>query len=161
MLTDATRTALRQSYLLAFDNFTTRRSEVAEVLGVDKKKASSLLNKLRAAGLIDSYDVNDASQGSGRRGAYAEVEWQCFETYDSISREEAEKLFDKAFPVADAEATKPRRAGRKPAAAKNADHVANRLGLDLTALTDDDFTQLAAAIRTEGKRRRAAARRAR
>jgi hypothetical protein len=62
---------------------------------------------------------------------------------------------------ADAEVAKPRRAGRKPAAAKDPDHIANRVGLDLTALTDDDFAQLAAAIRTEGKRRRAAARRAR
>jgi hypothetical protein len=95
----AKRAQLRAAYLHTFDVFATDRSEVADTLGVSKHVASSLLGKLEDSSLVCSTDVNDDAQGSNRRGQYKELTWQCWDTYDSSTREEAEARFDAAFPA--------------------------------------------------------------
>lgn len=92
---------LRAAYLYIFDSFATGRTEVAEELGVSKATASKLLNELRTLGLVDGVDVNDESQGRARKGAYSEIAWQAWQTYDSIDRPEAERLFNAAIAPAD------------------------------------------------------------
>jgi hypothetical protein len=88
---------MRAAYLHTFDIFATDRSEVAGALGVSKEVASNLLHGLESKGLVCSTDVNDDAQGWNRRGQYKELTWQCWETYDNSTREEAEARFDAAF----------------------------------------------------------------
>lgn len=106
-MTSDRRNLLLAAYLTAFDNFATDRSEIASTpefvaAEADEKKrkalASRVLKELEAQSLVCSTDVNEESQGSGRRGAYKELTWQCWQTYDSISREEAIALFNQRFP---------------------------------------------------------------
>lgn len=99
-ISPARRAQLRDVYLLAFDNFSTDRTEVANaVFDGNRTRAANALRTLAEVGLIDSYDVNDAAQGNARRGQYAELTWQCNDTYDSITRDEAVAKFDSTFPT--------------------------------------------------------------
>ena len=99
-------TDLYAAYMIAFDEFATDRTAVAnEVFDGDKAKASRALNRLRTDGLIASTDVNENAQGSNREGAYSEIVWQCYQTYDSVSREEATAIFDAKYGTTNGEPT--------------------------------------------------------
>lgn len=99
-ISPARREQLRATYLLAFDNFSTDRTEVANaVFDGNRTRAANALRTLAEVGLMDSTDVNDAAQGNARRGQFAELAWQATPTYDFITRDEAVAMFDSTFPT--------------------------------------------------------------
>jgi hypothetical protein len=80
---------LRIAFLMAYDNFSTGPDEVAAELQVSRGEARRLLEALVEKGIACDTVVNGA-----------ERVWQCNETYDSVEREEAERIFDEAYGVA-------------------------------------------------------------
>jgi DNA-binding transcriptional regulator GbsR (MarR family) len=92
------RETLRNVYGVVYDNFAVSKSEIASDLGIDKRNVSLALEHLEGAGLVTSTDVNDEAQGAARRGQFKELVWQCWKTYDSVSKEESEATFAEAFP---------------------------------------------------------------
>lgn len=87
---------LRETYLHVFDSFATTPTEVAaEVDGVNNVRfARELLGTLVTAGLV--------AEGEGDEGAV----WQTYpDTYDSINRDEAERLIDTFLNTASKENT--------------------------------------------------------
>jgi hypothetical protein len=108
------RPALRAAYLKAFDNFATDPSEVGE-------NGAALLARLERDGLVTRQDVNGA-----------EIVWQCFETYDSISRTTAIRRFDKVYPKGQpVETIEPAKTGRK--GATGAKYTEAQFGLGFAA----------------------------
>lgn len=85
----ARREMLRTAYLKAFDDFATDAPEVAEVLGIEPAAATRLFRELERNGLTCGTHVNGSRK----------LTWQATETYDSLSREEAEARFDAVYPV--------------------------------------------------------------
>lgn len=96
-----TRDQLKAAYLLAYDNFATDATEVADHLyksglldesepnlAQDRKSTTAVLRKLERSGLLCGERVNGEKT----------LTWQCYETYDYISREEALELFNSKFP---------------------------------------------------------------
>jgi hypothetical protein len=99
------RDQLKAVYLLAFDNFATTASEVAENLGIPTKEAHVLLREMENS-LLASDHVN------GERT----LTWQCWDTYDSITRRQAIAKFNKVFPTGvEVEIAEPGSNGRKGA----------------------------------------------
>jgi hypothetical protein len=90
----------QQVYLVVFDSFSASKPDVAEETGFTAAQVSRSLDRLRGLQLVDAYDVNGASQGSFRRGQYGHLQWQCYDTYDSITREQAVEKFNQAMGAA-------------------------------------------------------------
>jgi len=93
-----TKTLARAAYLLAFDNFAMNTKEIARELGIDPRKAYRIL--MKTPGLCD--EMQDSEDGpisrsftSNKRETGLNILWQCFETYDSHTREEAEAFIDR------------------------------------------------------------------
>lgn len=125
---------LRQAYMTVFSGFAVDVTDLSNDLGVSRDTARRLLKKLEAANLVGSYDVNEESQGSGRRGQYKELVWQCNETYDNATPEQAAATFDRAFGI-----KSEHDAGMEILAAKFAEQDAERREpgtVTLTAKTD-------------------------
>lgn len=80
---------LREAYLIVFDSFAIDAPDLAHDMNIEVKDARSLLKKLEP--LVVSDHVN------GERT----LVYQCWETCDNLTREEAEALFDKTFPTTD------------------------------------------------------------
>src|SRR3954464_1645525 len=76
-------------YLAVFDSFAASKSDIAEELNLTKGQVSGSLKTLETAGLVCATDVNESAQGTARQGQYGELVWQCYQTYDSIERDEA------------------------------------------------------------------------
>jgi Mn-dependent DtxR family transcriptional regulator len=98
-----TDVTLRAIYLSVFDNFAMDTNDIAKEFGLDRRDAYTLLQKLQDAGLITGGYVG-ANAVDYRHSARGRVEnhgvcklWQAWETYDSISHEEAEVKFDAIF----------------------------------------------------------------
>lgn len=86
------RAAMKTAYMMAYDNFAVHASEVAKALGMKPASATRLLKSM--PDLITWDQVN----GTGP------LVYQAYETYDYVSREEAEAKFDAAYPAPEAEA---------------------------------------------------------
>lgn len=84
-------------YLAAFDSFSADKSAIESETGIAKTQVSKSLKRLEEKGLVSSVDVNGESQGAARRGEFQELQWQAIETYDSISRDEAIAIFNRAY----------------------------------------------------------------
>jgi transposase-like protein len=82
-----TREQLKTAYLVCFDTFATDATEVASVLDVKPAEATKILKT------VGPLLVSDHTNGERK------LTWQCYETYDSITRDEAIELFDAAFPL--------------------------------------------------------------
>lgn len=92
---------LYEAYLLVYDSFATGTTQVADELDVSKDSARKILKQLENVGLVAGEDVNGEAQGIFRRGEYKDICWQCWETHDSINREEAIAKFH-AYVTSDA-----------------------------------------------------------
>lgn len=89
------KTKLFEAYLFVYDEFATDTVEVAKKIGIPVNETFRLLN---SCSLLTSELVVDGVSGiSTTRKNHPGVAytWQCYETYDNISREEAIDLFNK------------------------------------------------------------------
>lgn len=86
---------LKEAYLFIFDSFAADTKEVAEHIGLSVKDTYELLDTCGL--LVGELHVNGMSGQGITRKRFPGVPytWQCWDTYDSISREEAIELFDK------------------------------------------------------------------
>lgn len=105
MTSQTRREQLKTAYLIAFDNFATDAPEVAKALGIKPAEATKLFRQLERKGIAASTKVNEDKT----------LTWQATPTYDDISPEQAEAVFDETFPteVADAPAKKGGATGAK------------------------------------------------
>lgn len=83
LVTRNTEVDLRTAYLLAFDNFSTTPVEVGNAVNGNSRYGRELLATLVNGGLICSTFVNND-----------EEVWQTLQTYDSIDRAEAIRIFE-------------------------------------------------------------------
>lgn len=159
----ASHIRLHDAYMLIYSDFAVSLSDIADSLDVNVSTARRLANKLIAANIVHPpEDVNDEAQGNRRRGQFKELLYQACPTYDDITPDEAEALFARTFPTEPA----PKKRGAKLSdkhIVVGSDSTGNQKTSTpvalLANLTDAEYADLAAALRTEGKRRRAAARR--
>jgi hypothetical protein len=99
------RDLLKATYLKAFDNFATTAVEVAEGLGITTKEATVLLREMENSLLASTHVNNERT-----------LTWQCWDTYDSITRRQAIAKFNKVFPTGvEVELNAPKATGRKGA----------------------------------------------
>lgn len=78
-----TENDLRTAYLLAFDNFSTDPIEVGNAVNGNSRYGRELLGTLVQGGIVCDTLVNGTDQV-----------WQACQTYDSISRDEAIRIFE-------------------------------------------------------------------
>jgi hypothetical protein len=95
------REMLLKAYLYVFDEFATSTDEVALHLGVMNEVALNVLNDLEGHNLVGGEFTNGQGSWTGDRKAYPGTfkVWQCNRTYDELTREEAIKVFDEAYPL--------------------------------------------------------------
>lgn len=83
-------------YMWLFDEFAANTKDVMEGMGLKRPEALKLLNELEAAGLI----VGEFTDGQGtffggdkktarKRTAFQNKLWQCYNTYDYDTKEQA------------------------------------------------------------------------
>ena len=88
---------LKEAYLYVFDCFAADTKEIAEYLDMSTKDTYNLLN---SCGLLTGELFVDGMAGYGinrKNHPGVPYTWQCNETYDSISREEAIELFNQEY----------------------------------------------------------------
>lgn len=123
-MTKITRSDLRKLYAATFDDFAINAEDGAELLGITKKEAAA------AFGLMSNLTTGEQVNGVGP------IVYQCYETYDSISRSTALRRFDKAFPKNGHQAwslATPEKTGRKGATGPRYSESQIALGVKLTA----------------------------
>lgn len=97
---DETKALLYKAYLIIYDNFAADTKEIAEELGTTVDKTFKLLNSCDL--VVGELIVEGCSGGDVTRKNFPGVPytWQCWQTYDSIDREEAIQVFhDKYGPL--------------------------------------------------------------
>ncbi len=92
-----TNEKLKEAYLFIFDNFAADTSEVAEEI---EMSVSATFNLLETCNLIVGELIVNGISGNGitrKNFPGKPYTWQCWETHDSINREEAIALFDEEY----------------------------------------------------------------
>lgn len=88
---------MRKAYLITFAEFAVDTKEIAARIGLSVPETTKLMKKcdLVCGELIRSKGDTTDLHGESRKASPGKtIMWQCNQTYDSIDRAAAEKLFD-------------------------------------------------------------------
>jgi hypothetical protein len=80
---------LHTAYRVVFDNGTVGASDIADALTCSRTRANNALHQLEEADLVTSTDDTRKDK---------ELTWQCWQTSDDITPQEANRIFDAKFP---------------------------------------------------------------
>jgi hypothetical protein len=80
---------LHTAYRVVFDNGTVGASDIADALTCSRTRATNALRQLEEADLVTSTDDTRKDK---------ELTWQCWQTSDDITPQEANRIFDAKFP---------------------------------------------------------------